>query len=170
MSEQAAVTGEARSDLVALLAEPGSVTVAGIRCEVRRIQVRELLEMAKLISPALSAIADLQFDDADSAAPIIAGALLASFSLDPDGLLGFAKLLVRPIDPVDSEPLARELDNPSLDSLRAIVGVVVEQEAADVVGLMGKAQQVIEWAATLVASGHGPGGVPGSASGPNGPT
>lgn len=138
------------ADLEAILAEPGPLTVAGVACTVRRIRTREALALLRLVAPALGTLTSLPFDDVTSATQVLSGALLAAAANEPDEFLAFVQIIVDPVDPADRETVLRELLNPDLDTLVAVADVLVAQEAADIVGLVGKVRALAERAKTTV--------------------
>lgn len=139
-------------DLEAIIAEPGPLTIAGIECTVRRIRTREALALLRLVAPALSELQSVALDDVAQATKVLGGALLAAAANWPDEFLAFVQTIVDPVDPDRRNALLVELSNPDLDALLGVADTLVAQEAADIVGLVGKVQALAARARTTTAT------------------
>jgi len=141
-------------DADAILADPWPLRVGGIACTVKRIRTREALALLRLVAPALGALQELRVDDVAEAAQILGGALIAAAAGNPDEFLAFVQQVVDPVDPVDRNALLVELANPDLDVLFGVADVLVAQEAAEVVGLVGKVRALAARAKHATGNGR----------------
>lgn len=142
------VEGDPVKDLDAILPENGRIVVTtdtgnDIECEVERLKSREFLLLMRILTHGLGAgIRDIRLDTNDRDA--LAGELLALLMLAvPEAIEEFGAFILAIVSPVDRSKAAEvavTLQNPDPDVLIDALGIMVEQEADDLVMLGGKAQ------------------------------
>jgi hypothetical protein len=133
-------------DVAEILAEPHTITVVGVECELRRLRTREFLALTRVITGGLGARLGLLMESFDSEADPaeqagqMAAILVNAIPEAPDQMIDFMRLMVTPKegDPAAYRTVNEAMQNPDLDLMVEVITGIVDAEADNLVGL-GKA-------------------------------
>lgn len=116
-----------------------------IPVRVVRLRTREWFGLARVLGAGLgSAIMDLDldWDNPDDLRGQILGMLLLAIPGAEDELIAFLRTLVVPIHDTDTGRLSEAMTNPAPTDVIDLVGIIVDQEGADLADMVGKALQL----------------------------
>jgi hypothetical protein len=133
-------------DLEVILAEPGSLEIAGIAVQVNRIRANEFFALINVLTAGLEGRMGAVMENLQEAegGDETQAALVTMFVLAvPKALPEFAQFLrtiTHARQESDRARLALELENPDPGDLLDILGVLAVQEKDDLYALVGKAR------------------------------
>lgn len=135
------------ADIEEILPSPGEYSIRAeggrvIRVNVKRLRTREFLMLMRAVTGGLgSAMAAIRVNTTDEDQMV--SDLISIFMLAiPNSIDEFAAFLLSIVEAKDRSEqgdLAREMQNPEIEVLMDLVGLVIEQEKDDLSVLMGKA-------------------------------
>ncbi|MDL5159401.1 hypothetical protein [Actinomycetospora termitidis] len=139
-------------DLPTILPDPATLTVAGIPARVRRINLRELMLLAQVVSAGLgSNLARLDFANMTDE-KMIGLALIALPEAGPE-LTAFTRAVVEARDPAQHNELTAAVENPAIEDFLNIAGVLIVQEKDEFARLGKHLQQMVRGLQALWRTG-----------------
>jgi hypothetical protein len=145
-------TANKDTEILASEAEPLTLS-SGVRVNVERLKTRQTMSLLKIITRgAGAAMADLSFDESTTTADFtgkLLGAIVMSIPEAEDETMEFLGKMTSPVGLIEGarsapekeinsglyEALAKEMYNPELEDLVAIVEVIVTNEAPHMLAL-----------------------------------
>lgn len=134
-----------------ILPEPGTVTVDGVRCQINRLRMRELMKLVRVLTTGVGdGLSRLDYSAGDDAfAQQLLGLAIVGIPEAEDEFAELLQAVVVPVDPRYSEQVREAMDNPEADLLVDIIQLVVAQEQESFGALLGKLRNLIGTTATL---------------------
>lgn len=142
---------DASGGLDTILPEPGHVTVDGVRCQVNRLRMRELMKLVRVLTTGVGdGLARLDFNAGqDVFAQQLLGLAIVGIPEAEDEFIELVQNIVVPVDPRYSQQIRESLDNPDADLMVDVITLVVSQEQDSFDALLGKLRNLLGTAATL---------------------
>jgi hypothetical protein len=130
-------------DLGPIVPDEAPLTVEGVAARVGRLRSREVFALAKIISAGLGGgIPNLDFDDEEELKGQVVGLMIVALPNAVEETVAFLMSVVHPVNSKDERKLRSILNNPAPGDLIKIVEVLVDQEAGDLIDLVGNVQAV----------------------------
>lgn len=132
------------NDLGVILPEPGKMEIGGIPVEVRRLKTREFLLLMRVITGGMGAsMRDIRLNTKDEEA-MVADLISIVMLAIPFAIEEFGEFVISIVEAKNKHEhaaqLRQALENPEIEDLMNIIGIVVEQERDDLGVLAGKAR------------------------------
>lgn len=148
-------SSDTATDLEAIFPDPSALTVLGIPVTVRRLQTREIMSGIRILVDQLGTnITQLDLDKgfAEQRDEIV-GMVLVALPDAADEVLKLLASLVEAKDKKQQATLEAIMFNPPPAVTIDVIGVVFEQEHADLTALVGKVRPLLGYAQALQRTG-----------------
>ncbi len=136
-------TQDKTPDLQPIIGESTDLKIDGMSARVGRLRAREVIRLVGIITRGLGDnIRYLRFDTENVQATLTAAFVMAVPNA-LDETLAFVASIVHPVVPDDAARLRAALENPDLETVLDILGVVALQESDEMKALVGKARALL---------------------------
>jgi hypothetical protein len=146
------------NDLNVIAPDEETIDIAGIRCRVRRVRLRELMLLARVITAGVgSNLADIDLGEGEEFQSRMMALLVMAVPEAGDELVDLFRALIEPADKLtdaQTRELQRELANPDPTEALGVVEILARQEKDTFPLLMGKARQVFGAVSALYRTGQ----------------
>lgn len=148
-------SADASGGLGTIAPEATAIEVDGVRCQVNRLRMRELMKLVRVLTTGVGdGITRLDYTNAsqDEFAQQLFGMAIVGIPEAEDEFAELLQAVVVPVDPRHSDNVRAAMDNPEADLVVDVIGIVIEQEKESFSALLGKLRNLLGSTASLATS------------------